>query len=150
LVHLTRRHGSAALEDAIRECRLAMVDVRDDREVAYELGVGHGEFNVSKFKIQDSITFAALWSLEFGIWNQLPSGHRDRALADAASLAPSRRYRSQPAQAIIAALSVVRARSGRSTGTPRWSPQAKARARSSEFAATPPERARRSIPSARS
>jgi len=34
LAHLTRRHGLGQLEDAIRERRLAMVDVRDDREVA--------------------------------------------------------------------------------------------------------------------
>ena len=34
LAHLARRDGAGQLEDAIRERRLAVVDVRDDREVA--------------------------------------------------------------------------------------------------------------------
>ena len=52
-----------------------------------------------------------------GFGPQVPRGHRDRAGARAGSLGPSRRKRRRPAQAIMAALSVVKARSGSRTGT---------------------------------
>ena len=46
-----------------------------------------------------------------------PSGHLDLAWASSGFFGPSRLYRRSPAQAIIAALSVVYARSGSRTGT---------------------------------
>ena len=42
LVHLARGHRAAPLEDAVRQRRLPVVDVGDDREVADEARVGHG------------------------------------------------------------------------------------------------------------
>ena len=39
--HVATRHGVRELEDAVRERRLAVVDVRDDREVADPV-LGHG------------------------------------------------------------------------------------------------------------
>ena len=102
LVHLARGHGVAALQDAVRQRRLPVVDVGDDREVADEAGVGHfGERGMIQSRLH------------------VPSGQRDRAAGRRGVVpAPSRRNRSSPAHAIIAALSVVRERSGRCTGTP--------------------------------
>ena len=37
LLHLARLEPAAGLDQAIRECRLAVVDVRNDREIAYLL-----------------------------------------------------------------------------------------------------------------
>ncbi len=42
LVHLTRRNGAAPLEQAVRQRRLAVIDVRDDGEVANQGWVCHG------------------------------------------------------------------------------------------------------------
>ncbi len=41
LVHLARGDRAADLQDPVRERRLAVVDVRDDGEVADEAGIGH-------------------------------------------------------------------------------------------------------------
>jgi hypothetical protein len=43
LVHVARGDRPAALEDPVREGRLPVINVGDDREVADELRVAHGE-----------------------------------------------------------------------------------------------------------
>ena len=46
LHHVAVGDGVRQLEHAVGQRRLAVVDVRDDREVAYEGGVGHGSLSV--------------------------------------------------------------------------------------------------------
>src|SRR5207248_8991314 len=50
LAHLARVDGAAQLEDAVRECGLAMVDVRDDAKIANALGGDHNPSILTRFE----------------------------------------------------------------------------------------------------
>ncbi len=126
-------HGAAGLQDAVRQRRLPVVDVGDDREVADELGVGHAANGGSYLRAEPSAPQRPARPRLDGL------DRRSRRRAGAAGARPTRSWRRCPS---------CSDRSGRWTGTPCSVPQAASVARSSVLAATPPERASARMPSA--
>ena len=142
LVHLARGDGAAALEDAVGQRRLPVVDVGDDREVADELGVGHGG--------TADDTRSRSRSGPGGPIRRLDSRSEPDCLP--AAIASARTASSGGAPSGVPQEPgpgdhrgvVGRERRVREGGRGRrFSPQRASVARSSELAATPPESARR-------